>query len=155
ESDWQETLEAIAQTHARWGQIQEVILQPHSPGNQQSWTGKSFDPDRLLEVVAIARRLLPPDIALQIPPNLVSEATLLACLREGASDIGGISPKDEVNPDYPHPHDRHLAAQLDRAGWQLRPRLPVYPQYDTWLSSRLQAAIAIWREKLTGDRTAS
>ncbi|MBD2092012.1 7,8-didemethyl-8-hydroxy-5-deazariboflavin synthase subunit CofG [Microcoleus sp. FACHB-1515] len=153
EADWQATLEAIAQIHARWGHIQEVILQPHSPGNQQSWTGKAFDFDRLVEVVSIARRLLPPDIALQIPPNLVSETTLLACLREGATDIGGISPKDEVNPDYPHPHDRQLARLLDRAGWQLHPRLPIYPQYDAWLPGQLQEAIAVWREKITSDRS--
>ena len=148
EVDWEETLRAIAQTHKRWGHIQEVILQPHSPGNSQSWTGTAFEPDRLLEVVAIARRFLPPDIALQIPPNLVSRETLLDCLTAGASDIGGIGPKDEVNPDYPHPHDRQLAELLDRAGWQLHPRLPLYPQYDRWLSPRLQQAAAGWRQRI-------
>lgn len=148
EVDWEETLRAIAQTHKRWGHIQEVILQPHSPGNSQSWTGTAFEPDRLLEVVAIARRFLPPDIALQIPPNLVSRETLLDCLTAGASDIGGIGPKDEVNPDYPHPHDRQLTELLDRAGWQLHPRLPLYPQYDRWLSPRLQQAAAGWRQRI-------
>ena len=148
EVDWEETLRAIAQTHKRWGHIQEVILQPHSPGNSQSWTGTAFEPDRLLEVVAIARRFLPPDIALQIPPNLVSRETLLDCLTAGASDIGGIGPKDEVNPDYPHPHDRQLAELLDCAGWQLHPRLPLYPQYDCWLSPRLQQATAGWRQRI-------
>jgi FO synthase subunit 1 len=148
EVDWEETLRAIAQTHKRWGHIQEVILQPHSPGNSQSWTGTAFEPDRLLEVVAIARRFLPPDIALQIPPNLVSRETLLDCLTAGASDIGGIGPKDEVNPAYPHPHDRQLAELLDRAGWQLHPRLPLYPQYDRWLSPRLQQAAAGWRQRI-------
>ena len=148
EVDWEETLRAIAQTHKRWGHIQEVILQPHSPGNSQSWTGTAFEPDRLLEVVAIARRFLPPDIALQIPPNLVSRETLLDCLTAGASDIGGIGPKDEVNPDYPHPHDRQLAELLERAGWQLHPRLPLYPQYDRWLSPRLQQAAAGWRQRI-------
>lgn len=148
EVDWEETLRAIAQTHKRWGHIQEVILQPHSPGNSQSWTGTAFEPERLLEIVAIARRFLPPDIALQIPPNLVSRETLLDCLTAGASDIGGIGPKDEVNPDYPHPHDRQLAELLDRAGWQLHPRLPLYPQYDRWLSPRLQQAAAGWRQRI-------
>ena len=148
EVDWEETLRAIAQTHKRWGHIQEVILQPHSPGNSQSWTGTAFEPERLLEIVAIARRFLPPDIALQIPPNLVSRETLLDCLTAGASDIGGIGPKDEVNPDYPHPHDRQLTELLDRAGWQLHPRLPLYPQYDRWLSPRLQQAAAGWRQRI-------
>lgn len=147
ESDWYDTLAAIAQIHVRWGHIQEVILQPHSPGSSQLWTGAAFQTDRLLEVVTIARRLLPPDITLQIPPNLVSSDTLLACLTAGASDIGGIGPKDEVNPDYPHPHDRQLATLLDRHGWQLHPRLPIYPQYDRWLSPELQKTVASWRER--------
>jgi FO synthase subunit 1 len=33
--DWWETMDAIAQLHSCYGHIQEVILQPHSPGTQQ------------------------------------------------------------------------------------------------------------------------
>jgi len=148
EQDWQDTLTAIAQTHQCWGHIQEVILQPHQPGQNQSWAGAAFNPDQLTEVVAIARQILPADITLQIPPNLVTETTLLKCIAAGARDIGGIGPKDEVNPDYPHVCDRSLAMQLDRAGWRLIPRLPVYPQYDAWLSPLLQSTVAEWRTRL-------
>ena len=130
ESDWRETLEAIATVHQRWGHIQEVILQPHSPGHQQSWPGEAFDLHQLPEVVAIARSLLPREITLQIPPNLVTHPDILIqCIREGARDLGGISPHDEVNPDYPHPDVQTLAKILQARGWQLKKRLPVYPQY--------------------------
>ncbi|MBD1867210.1 7,8-didemethyl-8-hydroxy-5-deazariboflavin synthase subunit CofG [Cyanobacteria bacterium FACHB-471] len=145
-ADCLQTLEAIAQVHQRWGHIQEVILQPHSPGQQQSWQGAAFEIDQLLEMVAIARDMLPPEITLQIPPNLIPDADLLiACIEAGARDLGGISPKDEVNPDYPHPRDAALNQTLVEAGWQLLPRLPIYPQYDSWLSAPLQLVVQRWR----------
>jgi 7,8-didemethyl-8-hydroxy-5-deazariboflavin synthase len=145
ERDWVESLEAIAQVYTRWKHIQEVILQPHSPGQQQVWQGEAFAVERLVELVAIARQILPPDITLQIPPNLISPTDLHACLAAGASDLGGISPKDEVNPDYPHPRDENLAVALQNMGWQLQPRLPIYPQYDEWLSDELKERVRDWR----------
>ena len=148
EADRLATLEAIAQTHQRWGQIQEVILQPHSPGQQQSWQGEPFPIAQLVTLIQQARQILPAEIALQIPPNLVSSPQLLNCLRAGATDLGGIGPKDEVNPSYPHPHDRQLANRLSAAGYQLQPRLPIYPQYDCWLAPRLRDSVQQWRQQI-------
>jgi 7,8-didemethyl-8-hydroxy-5-deazariboflavin synthase len=147
--DWWETLEAIANLHSSYGHIQEVILQPHSPGHQQSWDAPAFNPRQLPEVIAQARQILPADITIQIPPNLVSEASwLIACLEAGARDLGGIGPKDEVNPDYPHPSYQQLTEILAPAGWNLVPRLPIYPQYDAWLSKKSQIAVEGWRNVL-------
>ncbi|MBW4660602.1 MAG: 7,8-didemethyl-8-hydroxy-5-deazariboflavin synthase subunit CofG [Drouetiella hepatica Uher 2000/2452] len=147
--DWVDTLEAIAHLHQQHRHIQEVILQPHSPGTHQTQTGQAFQIKQLVEVVTIARQILPHSIALQIPPNLIpTSEELFACLEAGASDLGGISPKDEVNPDYPHPQDQKLAATLTRSGWHLHPRLPIYPQYDSWLPSSLQQSVQHWRKKL-------
>jgi FO synthase subunit 1 len=131
QEDWWETLDAIANLHSCYGHIQEVILQPHSPGSQQTWEAPAFNPHQLPEVIAKARQILPPDITIQIPPNLVPDANwLLACLDAGARDLGGIGPKDEVNPDYPHPNYQELNKIMEPAGWNLVPRLPVYPPYD-------------------------
>jgi FO synthase subunit 1 len=149
ERDWQASLEAIARLHRQYGHIQEVILQPYSLGSSQSWDAPTFHPHRLPEVVAIARHILPPEITIQIPPNLVEDAGwLLASLEAGARDLGGIGVKDEVNPDYHHSPVQKLREILAPAGWQLVPRLPVYPQYDGWLSKRSQMAIQRWRRKL-------
>ena len=146
EQDWWETLEAIAHLHQRYAHIQEVILQPHSPGTQQTFDAPPFDPHQLPEVIAKACQILPPDITIQIPPNLVTDSDwLLACVEAGARDLGGIGPKDEVNPDYPHIQHQQLRDILEPAGWELVPRLPVYPQYDDWLSERLQKAVNGWR----------
>lgn len=146
QTDWWDTLEAIATFHQRWGHIQEVILQPHSPGIQQSFDASAFNPHQLPEVITKAREILPSDITIQIPPNLVLDPQwLLACIEAGARDLGGISPKDEVNPDYPHLSPQKLLEILEPAGWQLVPRLPVYAQYDHWLIPQLQTAVKQWR----------
>jgi FO synthase subunit 1 len=149
QEDWWETLDAIAQLHARYGHIQEVILQPHSPGSQQTWDAPAFNPHQLPEVIAKARQILPSDIVIQIPPNLVPDSNwLLACLDAGARDLGGIGPKDEVNPDYPHPDAQQLREILEPEGWELVPRLPIYPHYHSWLSPRLQEAVERWRSAI-------
>jgi FO synthase subunit 1 len=152
--DMKETLNAITMIHKRWGHIQEVILQPHSLGSQQSDPRNSFNLQQLPEFVAIAHSILPPDITLQIPPNLVTHPDiLLACLEAGARDLGGIGPRDEVNPDYPHPHQQSLQEILAPNGWELVRRLPVYPQYDPWVFPDLQGAVTEWRKKLAISET--
>ncbi|HIK10343.1 MAG TPA: 7,8-didemethyl-8-hydroxy-5-deazariboflavin synthase subunit CofG [Oscillatoriaceae cyanobacterium M33_DOE_052] len=149
-ADWEDSLKAIALSHRRWQHIQEVILQPHSPGSRQTWNAPSFDLQQLPAVVATARRILPPEITLQIPPNLITRSDiLLACIEAGARDLGGIGPIDEVNPDYPHHHQ--IAAILAEARWQLTERLPIYPQYDHWLSEPLQKIVSKWRQNINID----
>ncbi|MEH2366654.1 7,8-didemethyl-8-hydroxy-5-deazariboflavin synthase subunit CofG [Nostoc sp.] len=147
--DCWETLTAISELHQRYHHIQEVILQPHSPGYQQTFDAPPFDPHQLPEVIAKARQILPLDITIQIPPNLVKDDQwLLACIEAGARDLGGIGPKDEVNPDYPHVQEKTLREILQPAGWELVARLPVYPQFDSWLSGELQTAVKRWRKIL-------
>lgn len=128
--DWKETLTTIAECHQRWGHIQEVILQPHSPGHQQEEPLPPFDLRQLPKVVQWARSLLPKDITIQIPANLVTDPEVFrACLEAGARDLGGIVPLDHVNPDYPHTDVAALREQLRAWGWDLVPRFPVYPQF--------------------------
>ena len=147
EQDSWDTLEAISQLHQSYKNIQEVILQPHSPGNQQSFDAPAFNPHQLPKIIAKARQILPTDITIQIPPNLVKdEQWLLACIEAGARDLGGISPKDEVNPDYPHIQEHELREILQPHSWELVPRLPVYPQFDGWLSGELEVVVKKWRE---------
>lgn len=149
EADWVESLRAIATIHHRYGHIQEVILQPHSPGQRQLQPGAALDEAALVRAVHLARACLPPDVVIQIPPNLVSHTGLLNCLVAGARDLGGISPVDEVNPDYDHPTPESLREAIAPAGWQLQPRLPIYPQYDSWLPKPLRSLVQTWRNPST------
>ena len=140
ESDWWDSLAAIADIHRQYQHIQEVILQPYSPGEKQTWQGQPFNLHQLPQIIAQARAILPPEIVLQIPPNLIpNPELLLACLAAGARDLGGISPLDEVNPTYPHLSQTHLTQILQQDGWELVPRLPVYPHYYPWVSENLSA----------------
>jgi FO synthase subunit 1 len=132
--DWETTLQAIAAVHRRWGHIQEVIVQPYRRGTAQTGDLPDFPLEDLPAVVRLARHILPADITLQVPPNLVHHPpVLLACLAAGARDLGGIGPRDEVNPDYPYPQVAALSDLLANHGYTLRPRLPIYPK---WLHSR-------------------
>jgi FO synthase subunit 1 len=150
ERDWWDTLEAIAQIHLDYHHIQEVILQPHSPGQDQSFNAPPFNPRQLPYVISQARKILPVDITIQIPPNLVQDSQwLIACIEAGATDLGGIGPKDEVNPDYPHLQKNGLERILQPTNWRLKPRLPIYPQFDVWLNRHLQTAVAKCRDTLS------
>jgi 7,8-didemethyl-8-hydroxy-5-deazariboflavin synthase len=138
ESDWIVSLQAIADIQDRWQHIQEVILQPYSPGSQETLSAPRFDINLLPIVIKLARQILPANITIQIPPNLIpTPELLLVCLAAGARDLGGIVPKDEVNPDYHHLQLAELSALLARNNWELSPRLPVYPQYEHYLSDAL------------------
>ena len=118
-ADWGESLQAIAAMQHRYGHLQEVILQPHSPGQRQVEKGREFSAAELTQAVELAKTLLPSDVRVQIPPNVVDREGMLACLAAGARDIGGISPVDEVNPDYDHPDAQTLASELAISGWQM------------------------------------
>jgi 7,8-didemethyl-8-hydroxy-5-deazariboflavin synthase len=151
EPDWAASLQAISDIHDRWGQIQEVILQPYSPGSQESFAGLGFEIAKLPAVIQLARQILPADITIQIPPNLIpTPDLLLACLAAGARDLGGIVPKDEVNPDYHHLQLPALIALLASAGWELAPRLPVYPSHEPDLAASLLARIQAYRQARVG-----
>ncbi|MBE9241175.1 7,8-didemethyl-8-hydroxy-5-deazariboflavin synthase subunit CofG [Synechocystis salina] len=137
-----DSLMAIAKVQRRYGHIQEVILQPHSPGQRQTDGIPAYGSQKLVEVVTLAREILPAEITLQIPPNLVANfSALLACLAAGVRDLGGIVPIDEVNPDYHHRSVEQLSQLLKENSYNLEPRFPVYPAYFNWLDPSLQRCL--------------
>ncbi|MEL6938513.1 MAG: 7,8-didemethyl-8-hydroxy-5-deazariboflavin synthase subunit CofG [Cyanobacteria bacterium J06598_1] len=142
EEDWKESLGVIARSHAKYGHVQEVILQPHQPGHRQAQTRPPCHGTTLIKAIAIAKEILPEDITIQIPPNLVrSDVALLDCLQLGAHDLGGIGPVDEANPDYRHRSHKEMVTLLSAQSMTLQPRLPIYEKYDGWLSERLQKSV--------------
>ena len=78
----------------------------------------------------MARLLLGPDANIQVPPNL-SAADYEIYLEAGINDWGGVSPLtiDFVNPEAPWPGLSELRDRSQDKGFELRPRLPVYPEY--------------------------
>jgi FO synthase len=127
-----DTLLAIRELHEKYGHIQEVIIQnfrakPATP--MANWP----EPDRadMLRTLAVAR-LLMPEMNLQAPPNL-SDPHYADLLDGGINDWGGVSPitPDFINPEKPWPHLEDLRRQTEAKGFELKQRLPVYPEFMT------------------------
>jgi len=125
-----DTLLAIREMHHRYGHIQEVIVQ-NFRAKPATLMAASPEPDRadMLRTVAVAR-LLMPSMNIQAPPNL-SDPHYADLLDAGINDWGGISPltPDFINPEKPWPHLDDLQHRTEAKGFQLRQRLPVYPEF--------------------------
>jgi FO synthase len=126
-----DTLVAIRDLHRAYGHVQEVIVQ-NFRAKPTIRCADAAEPaaEDIARTVAVARLVLDPEVSVQAPPNLSPDdhALLLAA---GLNDWGGISPltPDYVNPEAPWPHVAALAATCRAGGYELRPRLPIYPGY--------------------------
>ena len=136
-----QALELLAQLQRRWGHLQEVILQPWRPDGEQGRPLDGQERRDLLATIALARRLLPPEVHLQMPPNLWPLQALPEALEAGIDDLGGIDSADVINPAYPQPTPQQLAAVLGRQGWRLRPRLCVHRTWWPWLPPPLRQRV--------------
>ncbi len=125
-----EGLLAIRDLNARYGHIQEIIIQNFLP---KPATGMASEPacedEEHLWSVAAARLIFENTTHIQAPPNLASSVTDL--IRAGVDDLGGISPVtiDYVNPEKPWPHLHTLSRQLLDIGKKLRARAAIYPEF--------------------------
>jgi FO synthase len=159
-----ESLFAIRAAAREYGHIQEVIVQNF---RAKPDTAMRARPDAelldLAATVAVARIVLGPRARIQAPPNLITaspadsspdEFALL--LRAGIDDWGGVSPvtPDHVNPERPWPSIELLAGRSAAAGFTLRERLTIYPEYVRrgvpWLDPRLAAHVAALADPATG-----
>ncbi|PWR13349.1 7,8-didemethyl-8-hydroxy-5-deazariboflavin synthase [Micromonospora acroterricola] len=151
-----DALFAIRRAHREYGHLQEVIVQNFRAKPDTAMRGM---PDAelhdLAATVAVARLLLGPKARIQAPPNLIAgEYDLL--LRAGIDDWGGVSPltPDHVNPERPWPQIEELARHTELAGFTLRERLTIYPEYvragDPWLDPRLLPHVGALADATTG-----
>jgi FO synthase subunit 1 len=133
-----DALELLAHVQRRWGHIQEVILQPWRPDGLQPNPLTPAAAAALLSCIAAARRILPPEVHLQLPANLWPLEALPAALAAGIDDLGGIDTVDVINPAYPQPTPQLLHSTLAAAGWQLKPRLCIHREWIPRLPRALQ-----------------
>ncbi|MCW4025103.1 MAG: 7,8-didemethyl-8-hydroxy-5-deazariboflavin synthase CofG [Candidatus Bathyarchaeota archaeon] len=127
------SLFAIKRINEKYGHIQEVIIQnfqakPKTPMKQ-------FLEPAVLDVirtVAVARLIFRGEPNIQVPPNL-SRGVYTRFLFAGINDWGGISPvtKDFINPEAPWPRIKKLEEKTVKAGFKLKERLSIYPEYIT------------------------
>jgi len=163
EDDRVASLEALAEVHAEYGHLQEVILQNYVPHRryygeepaeiatesaERFWrTGVSDGPhlempewacavgiEDMKRLISITRELMP-DVGIQVPPNLADWWPELVAA--GATDLGGLSANgDHISPEHPFPSPHQVRKTLAAEGSALTERLCVYPQYidDEWVA---------------------
>jgi FO synthase len=126
-----DALLAIRDLHERYGHVQEVIIQnfrakPRIPMREAPEPTQA----ELLRTLGVARLVLGGDMNIQAPPNL-SPGAYGSLLAAGLNDWGGVSPLtlDHINPERPWPALVALRAGTEAAGFGLRERLAIYPEY--------------------------
>ncbi|MFE5120342.1 bifunctional FO biosynthesis protein CofGH [Streptomyces sp. NPDC056669] len=151
-----ESLFALRKVARAYHGIQELIIQNFRAKPGTAMRGMpDAELDELVATVAVARHIMGPSACLQAPPNLV-DAEYERLIGAGIDDWGGVSPLtiDHVNPERPWPQIEELAARSAAAGFELRERLCVYPEFvrrgEPWLDPRLRPHVSALADAQTG-----
>ncbi|CAM3635142.1 bifunctional FO biosynthesis protein CofGH [Nocardiopsis rhodophaea] len=147
---------ALRSAAREYGAIQELIIQNF---RAKPDTAMMHRPDAelcdLAATIAVTRLVLGPRMRIQAPPNLIGGEYELM-LRAGIDDWGGVSPltPDHVNPERPWPQVDELAERSADLGFELRERLPAYPEYvrqgEPWLDPRVAPHVRALADPATG-----
>jgi len=147
-----DALLAIHSVNQKYGHIQEVIVQPFR-AKLDIRMAQAPEPstDDLKRTIAVARLILGGEMNIQSPPNLLAE-DYPDLLKAGINDWGGISPvtKDFINPEAAWPQISSLTARTAGAGFVLRERLAIYPEFSSrpeFVNAHLQPHV----QKLAGE----
>ncbi|MFI1304681.1 bifunctional FO biosynthesis protein CofGH [Streptomyces sioyaensis] len=151
-----ESLFALRRIQRAYHGIQELIMQNFRAKPDTAMRGMpDAELDELAATIAVARHIMGPSTRIQAPPNLVDgEYALL--IGAGIDDWGGVSPLtlDHVNPERPWPQIEELAERCATAGFELRERLPIYPEFlqrgEPWLDPRLLPHVRALADPETG-----
>ncbi|CAL9295100.1 bifunctional FO biosynthesis protein CofGH [Streptomyces sp. NPDC050585] len=151
-----ESLFALRRVSRAYHGIQELIIQNfRAKPDTAMRAAPDAELDDLVATVAVARLVLGPSACLQAPPNLVDDAHA-RLIGAGIDDWGGVSPVtiDHVNPERPWPQIEELAERSAEAGFELRERLCVYPEFvrrgEPWLDPRLLPHVTALADPETG-----
>ena len=137
-----DSIYTIKKIHEKFGHIQEIIFQNFQPKIDTKM--KSFPSAEQVyfkNMVALARIIMP-TMNIQIPPNL-SPDSYADFLSMGINDWGGISPvtPDYVNPEFSWPSIDTVEKNSTNAGFELKARLPVYPEFIPFVHPHLRERI--------------
>lgn len=151
-----ESLFALRKVSRAYHGIQELIIQNFRAKPDTAMRGMpDAELDDLVATVAVARHIMGPSACLQAPPNLV-DAEYERLIGAGIDDWGGVSPLtiDHVNPERPWPQIDELTERSRTAGFELRERLCVYPEFvrrgEPWLDPRLRPHVSALADPVTG-----
>ena len=139
-----DSLFAIKQLNDKHGNIQEVILQNFQPKQDTLMKDEPSADEKYFKLVVALSRIIMPQMNIQIPPNL-SPKSYQSFLSVGINDWGGISPltPDFVNPEFSWPEIDKVEENSKKAGFDLKCRFPIYPEYFSFISKELRDKIAV------------
>jgi FO synthase len=138
-----DSLLTIHSINRKYGHIQEVIVQPfRAKPDIRMALAPEPSTEELERTIAVARLILGGEMNIQSPPNLLAD-DYPDLLKAGINDWGGISPvtKDFINPEAAWPQISSLRARSAGAGFVLRERLAIYPEFSSrpeFVSGRLK-----------------
>ncbi|OIK07200.1 bifunctional FO biosynthesis protein CofGH [Streptomyces monashensis] len=151
-----ESVFALRKVSRAYHGVQELIIQNFRAKPDTAMRGMpDAELDDLVATVAVARLIMGPSACLQAPPNLV-DSEYERLIGAGIDDWGGVSPLtiDHVNPERPWPQIEDLAERSAAAGFELRERLCVYPEFvrrgEPWLDPRLRPHVDALADPETG-----
>lgn len=143
-----EALFVLRNVHRTYKNIQEVIVQNFCPKPRTRMSlADPPTPEAYQRAIAMARIILPPDVSIQVPPNL-NGGRIADLIETGLDDWGGISPVtvDHVNPEAPWPQIDRLSQICAAAGHPLVERLTAHPRFIIdgqrgWIDASLRPAV--------------
>ncbi|MFE5793776.1 bifunctional FO biosynthesis protein CofGH [Streptomyces sp. NPDC056503] len=151
-----DSLFALRRVARAYHGVQELIIQNFRAKPDTAMRSMpDAELDDLVAAVAVARLIMGPSACLQAPPNLV-DAEYERLIAAGIDDWGGVSPLtiDHVNPERPWPRIDELAERSAAAGFELRERLCVYPEFvrrgEPWLDPRIVPHVRALADPETG-----
>jgi FO synthase len=155
-ADRVESIFAIRRPARAYRGVQEVIVQNFRAKPDTAMARRpDAELDELVATLAVTRLVLGPGVRLQAPPNLI-DGEYARMIDAGIDDWGGVSPltPDHVNPERPWPQIDLLAQRTADAGFELRERLTIYPEYviagEPWLDPRLRPHVDALADPETG-----
>ncbi|MFI0215750.1 bifunctional FO biosynthesis protein CofGH [Streptomyces lydicus] len=151
-----ESLFALRRIQRAYHGIQELIMQNFRAKPDTAMRGMpDAELEELAATIAVARHIMGPSTRIQAPPNLV-DGDYALIVDAGIDDWGGVSPLtlDHVNPERPWPQIDELTERCATAGFELRERLPIYPEFiqrgEPWLDPRLLPHVRALADPETG-----
>ena len=138
-----DSIYAIKKIHEKFGHIQEIILQNFQPKIDTKMKGFPSAEEVYFKNIVALTRIIMPKMNIQIPPNL-SPSSYADFLSVGINDWGGISPltPDYVNPEFSWPSIAMVEKNSSNSGFELKTRLPVYPEFISFVHPHLKERIS-------------
>jgi len=138
-----DSIYTIKEIHKKYGHIQEIILQNFQPKSDTKMKSVPSPEEKYFKTLVALARVIMPEMNIQIPPNL-SPDSYANFLSVGINDWGGISPltPDYVNPEFSWPSIDTVAKNSLKAGFELKARLPVYPEFFSFVHPDLKYRIS-------------